>query len=331
MADNFRFVIVGSGNISQTYQKVVDKLDGMELAGIVSRSADKTDFNLDKSIEIAPSMDAVSTEFDAVILATPNHCHHQGAIQAAELGNHVLTEKPLDITIDAMDSMIDICRAHGVKLGVAYQRRTSPDNKVIHDLIKEGKLGKIFAADLTVKNYRDRAYYESGAYRGTWEIDGGGPFIQQASHNVDLYGWFFGRPTDVVSTYGTFTHDIEVEDHGAAILKHGDQMIGTIIASTSAKPGFSGRMEIHSDKGTVVLENDKITSWQIDGMENPSDAPKEDIHSGATSASVDDTSGHENIVQDFVQAVQQDREPLVNGDSARLATEIILEIYQNKI
>ncbi|MDZ7691107.1 MAG: Gfo/Idh/MocA family oxidoreductase [Balneolaceae bacterium] len=126
MGNNFRFVIVGSGNISQTYQKVVGKLDGMELAGIVSRSADKRDFNLDKSIEIAPSMDAVSTDFDAVILATPNHCHHEGAIQAAKLGKHVLTEKPLDITIKAMDRMIDNCRAHGVKHGSSLSAPHQP-------------------------------------------------------------------------------------------------------------------------------------------------------------------------------------------------------------
>jgi predicted dehydrogenase len=324
---DFKFVIVGSGNISRTYTTVLNKLEGMELVGMVSRSGKRPD-HIEDSCEVATSLADIEADFDAVILATPNGLHHKGAIEAATLGKHVLTEKPLDVTRKAMDKMIKACDANNVKLAVAYQRRTSPDNKIIYKLIKEGKLGNIFAADMTVKNYRPDSYYESGAWRGTREIDGGGPFMQQASHNIDLYGWFFGRPSEVVSMLGTFTHDIEVEDHGAAILRHGEDMIGTIIASTSAKPGFDGKLEIHSDKGTVVLENDIITSWQIEGMENPSQSAPDEIHSGATSASVSDTSGHENIVKDFVQAVKQDHAPLVDGKSARLATEIILDIYE---
>lgn len=332
MANEFKFVIVGTGNISQTYHSVVNKLDGMKVVGLVSRS-EKRELSEegDSSIEVAPSIDDIETDFDAVILATPNGLHHKGAIEAARLGKHVLTEKPLDVTPEAMDAMIEACQNHNVKLGVTYQRRTSPDNIVIHDLINEGKLGNIFAADLTVKNYREQSYYDSGAYRGTWEIDGGGPFMMQASHNIDIYGWFFGKPSRVASSYGTFIHDIEVEDHGAAILEHEDRMIGTIIASTSTAPGFDGKLEIHSDKGTVSLVNDIITTWEIEGMDNPSQAEDTEIHSGATSASVADTSGHEKIVQDFVQAVREDRTPLVDGQSARLATEIILEIYNNRM
>ncbi|MDR8390381.1 Gfo/Idh/MocA family oxidoreductase [Aliifodinibius sp. S!AR15-10] len=327
---DFKFVIIGSGNISRTYTTVLNKLEGMELVGMVSRSGERPD-HINSSVEMGQSIREIENDFDAVILATPNGMHNKGAIEAANLGKHVLTEKPLDITREAMDKMIEACDANNVKLAVAYQRRTNPDNKIIYNLIREGKLGNIFAADMTVKNYRPDSYYESGAWRGTRDIDGGGPFMQQASHNVDLYGWFFGMPSKIISSYGTFTHDIEVEDHGAAILKHGDDMIGTIIASTSAKPGFDGKLEIHSDKGTVVLENDIITSWQIEGMENPSQSAPEEIHSGATSASVSDTSGHENIVKDFVQAIKQDRSPLIDGKSARLATELILEIYENKI
>lgn len=333
MGKEFKFVIIGSGNISNTYRSVVDKLDGMRVVGLVSRSASEKarSDSRDSSIEVASTLDDIDNEFDAVILATPNGLHHEGAVEVARLGKHVLTEKPLDVTLEAMDAMIDACQKNNVKLGVTYQRRTSPDNVVMYDIIKEGKLGNIFAADLTVKNYREQSYYDSGSYRGTWKIDGGGPFMMQASHNIDIYGWFFGRPSRVVSSYGTFTHDIEVEDHGAAILEHDDRMIGTIIASTSTYPGFDGKLEIHSEKGTVILENDIITTWEIEGMENPSQAEDHDVHSGATSASVADTSGHEAIVEDFVQAVREDRKPLVDGESARLATEIILQIYNNRL
>ena len=155
--------------------------------------------------------------------------------------------------------------------------------------------------------------------------------MQQASHYVDLYRWFFGKPVEVVSMLGTFLHDIEGEDHGAAILKHENGMIGTIIASTSAKPGFPARLEIHSEKGTVIMENDVITEWYIEDTENPSDAADKNNFTGASTAAVTDTTLHEAVINDFVESVRGNKEPAVTGEDAALATEIILNIYSNNI
>jgi len=330
--NNFRFVIVGSGNISNTYCNAIDKLEAIDIVGVVSRSGNKPKaLEPRDDVEVAPTISQITKDFDAVILCTPNGYHHKGAIEAADLGKHVLTEKVLDISMDAMDTIINSCKENGVRLGVAYQRRMSPDNQIIKKMIESGQLGKISSVDLRVKNYRDQAYYDSSPYRGTWEIDGGGCFIQQAAHYIDLYSWFFGIPNQVISALGTFTHDIEVEDHGAVLLRHEDGKIGTIIASTATKPGFDARFEIHSDKGTVILENDIITQWSIDGLSNPSKSQSMEIHSGASSASVSDTSGHEAIITDFVNAVRERREPVVSGNAARLATELILKIYNNTI
>ncbi len=326
-----RFVIAGSGNISNTYVNALSKIDAAALTGIVSRSGKLPSALQNEDIESKDSISKIKNDFDAVILCTPNGVHHSGAIEAASLRKHVLTEKPLDISIEAMDEMIKICKKSNVKLGVAYQRRTSPDNIIVKNLIKEKKLGKIFAADLSVKNYRDDSYYNSGAYRGTWKMDGGGPFMQQASHNIDLYGWFFGKPEKVVSLYDTFTHDIETEDYGAVLLRHDDGMIGSIIASTATKPGFAGKLEIHSELGTIVMENDVITKWFIDGMENPGKNRGIHVHNGASTASVTDTQRHEAIIEDFIEAINEDREPLVSGESAKIATEIILQIYNNRL
>jgi len=332
MSSIFKFVIVGTGNISRTYWKAIDNLQGIEVAGFVSRSRKSPNWlPHDMKIEVGESLAEIKKDFDGVILCTPNGMHASGAIEVAKLGKHVLTEKSIGITLESIDDMIAACKEHNVKLGVAYQRRMSPDNQVMKKLLDDGSLGRIYAADLTVKNYRNDAYYQSGAYRGTWDMDGGGPFMQQAAHQIDLYGWFFGKPEKVVSAYGTLAHDIEVEDHGAAILRYSNGMIGTMIVSTVAKPGFDARLEIHSEKGTVIMENDIITTWAVEDMQNPSRVAKGKIHSGASSASVEDTSGHEAIISDFVAAVREDREPYVSGKSARLATEIILEIYANNM
>lgn len=324
--ERFRFVLVGSGNISSTYAAAIANLPDAEIAGVVSRSGRRLK-GVDPTVCVAPSIDAISVAYDAVILATPNGMHHTGAIEAAALGKHVLTEKPLDITIEAMDAMETACRDAGVTLAVCYQRRMSPDNQVMKELLVGGALGPVYAADLSVKFYRDQAYYDSGAYRGTYAIDGGGPFVQQACHNIDLYAWFFGVPTRVVSMLSTMAHDMEAEDHGAALLHHANGMIGSIVASTLAKPGFAARLEIHAERGSVVMVDDVITHWSISGLKNPTRMGDYHTHDAASSAAVDDSSGHEGVIRDFIDSIRQGREPASNAASARLATELILSIY----
>jgi UDP-N-acetyl-2-amino-2-deoxyglucuronate dehydrogenase len=323
--DSFRFVLVGSGNISSTYAAAIDKLPDAEIVGVVSRSGRRPKGV--GAVCMAGSLAEIDVPFDAVILATPNGLHHEGAIEAARLGKHVLTEKPLDISIESMDAMEAACAEAGVTLAVCYQRRMSPDNQVLKELLAGGALGRVYAADLSVKFYRDQAYYDSGAYRGTYSIDGGGPFIQQACHNIDLYAWFFGVPTRLVSMLDTMAHDMEAEDHGAALLHHADGMIGTIVASTLAKPGFAARLEIHAERGSVVLVDDVITHWSVEGLNNPTRMGEYQTHDAASSAAVDDTSGHEGVLRDFIDAVREGREPASNAASARIATELILSIY----
>jgi predicted dehydrogenase len=161
-------------------------------------------------------------------------------------------------------------------------------------------------------------------------MDGGGPFIQQASHYIDLYYWFFGKPEKINAYLGTYIHNIEVEDHGVAICRHSSGLISTITASTATKPGFPAKLEIYCEKGYLIMENDVITHWEIEGIENPTTERKyENQHTGSSSAVVNDTTNHERIINDFAEAVFNNREPLVNGEEARRATEIILEIYKN--
>ncbi len=326
----FRFALVGSGGISRAYAQAVSNLGPIaEIAAVVSRSGRRPE-GVDASVAVVPRIQDLDASCDAVLLATPNGLHHAGAVEAAAAGKHVLTEKVLDITREAMDRMIAACREAGVKLAVSYQRRASPDNLAVKRLLESGSLGRVLAADMEVKFFRDENYYRSGAYRGTWAMDGGGPFMQQAAHNADILCWFFGLPDKVASMLGRRLHAIETEDHGAALLHYPDGMIATFTASTVCKPGFAGRLSIHAEAGSLALENDQITMWKIGGIENPA-SKNFDVHDGATSATVSDTAGHEAILRDFIEAVRDDREPLVSGTSARDATELILRIYENNL
>lgn len=323
MSAPFRFVVVGTGAISNSYVEALEKLPDVELAGVVSRTG-KRPANLPSTspIPVVSNLESIHDPFDAVILATPNGLHHQEAIVAARLGKHVLSEKVLDITLETCDRMISVCEEHNVRLGVAYQRRTSPVNRCVKKLIERGAFGKIFAVDMEAKFYRGQDYYGSSPYRGTKSIDGGGPFFQQASHDLDLLVWFFGMPERVASALGTFLHDIESEDHGAAIMRFNSGMIGTLIASTCCKPQQAAKLTIHSDQGTLVLSGDQIVRLEMDGL----------------SASLIDAIeledlpiGHAGIIQDFVDAVQNNRTPLVSGTEARKSVELILRIYNAEI
>lgn len=323
-----RYVLVGTGNISNTYIAAISKLPGSEIVGCISRSGNRP--SSAQYLESKKSLADITSPFDAVIITTPNGTHHQATIEAAALGKHVLTEKPLDISLENIDAMIMACKKAGVLLATSYQRRTNPDNKTLHKLLSNNALGRIYAADLSCKFWRDQSYYDSAVYRGGWAIDGGGPFIQQACHSIDTYIWFFGMPIEVTSLLGTFAHDIEVEDHGAALLKYENGMIGTIIASTAARPGLPARLEVHCEKGTFVTLDDRIHYWEIDGIENPAHQGPSNNGNNANSPFITDTERHEDILRDFEVAVATRSPPLVDAFSARQTTELILRIYGKK-
>lgn len=323
-----KYVIVGTGNISNTYIRALEKLPASRLIGCISRSGRSPSAAPD--LPVWQDLTQIDRDYDAVIVTTPNGLHHISSVAAARAGKHILVEKPLDISLQAMDQMLEAASEAKVTLAVAYQRRTNPDNLAIKQLLDQGALGKIYTADLSCRFWRDQAYYDSADYRGGYAIDGGGVFIQQAAHNIDNYVWFFGMPQRVRSELATFAHSMEAEDHGAALLRHADGMIGTIVASTCARPGYAARLEVCSEKGTFSLIDDRIHDWRIEGIENPASRAESAPDDGARSAIVSDTSRHEAVIRDFEQAVATGGTPLVSGSDARRTTELILQIYRRE-
>lgn len=328
-----RFVLVGTGNIATTYVNAAANVEEAAIVGVVSRSPERaTKYAAEKGFETsAVSLEKIGVPYDAVMLATPNGLHHRDTLAAASMGKHVLTEKPLDVTLPKMDEMIAVCRKAGVRLGVSFQRRMSPVNIALKKMLEERAFGKIHVTDLFVKFLRPQSYYDSAEWRGTLEVDGGGPFMQQASHNVDTLTWFFGAPRTVMAKTALLAHSgIEVEDHGTAVLTWPDGMFGTIIASTVTAPGFPVRMELHSEKGSFISVNDEIVDWKIEGVEPPAVAPAKAIHSGAGAAgvAVTETGGHEAIIRDFCHAVREGRDPAVSGEEGRRTGLVIDSIYR---
>ena len=319
-----RYIILGTGNIAQTYINALENMPASECVGFISRG------QATANKPVWQRLEDVNIDFDAVIAATPNALHHEGIIAAAAMGKHVITEKPLAISREYALQAITACEKAGTTLAVAFQRRTAEDNRSVKALLDNKAFGKIYAADLSAKFYRPQSYYDSADYRGGWSVDGGGVFMQQACHNLDIYTWFFGRATKVVSMLKNYDHDIEAEDHGVAIVQFSSGMMGTIAASTAAKPGFAARLEVHTEKGGFTLTDDKITQWDIEGVANPA-VESHYAHDGATSAVVADTSAHEAIIADFEHCIAHGGTPIADAHSTLMTTELIEQIYANNL
>jgi predicted dehydrogenase len=277
-------------------------------------------------------------DLDVACLCTPSSLHPEQAIASARAGKHVLTEKPMAVTLEAADEMIKVCREEKVKLGGIFQRRVSELFLKVKKALEQGELGKIVMGDAYMKYYRSQEYYDSGDWRGTWEFDGGGCLMNQGIHIIDLLQWYLG-PVDTVYGYAeTLTRRIEVEDTAAAVLKFKNGAIGVIEGTTSIyPPTLPHRVEIHGDKGTIMIEGEGIKRWSIMGEKGEEvdkaevDKVKEEEGTGKAITSPTDIGmeGHRRLITDMVEAIREDREPLIPGKEARKALEIILAIYKS--
>jgi UDP-N-acetyl-2-amino-2-deoxyglucuronate dehydrogenase len=331
-SNNVKFVLLGAGSIAGKYVTAVDNVPGASIAGIVSRTSEKAEqfakkHGLDHFSDSLETL-AETVDFDAVIIATPSGLHADGAIRSAKLKKHILSEKPLDITIEKIDAMTAACQSASVKLGCAFQHRTAPHNKAAYDVIQAGKLGKIYIANAFLKKFRGQDYYESAAWRGTWELDGGGPFIQQAAHTLDLMVWMMGPAKSVFARTATIAHDIEVEDMGHALVEYKNGAQGVLEASTIIKPGYPNRIEIHGEKGSIILTDGEIVDWSVEGVEPPKFESISNA-SGIKDPMAIGTRNHERIITDFIEAIKHDREPMIPPASARLSVELILALYES--
>ncbi len=332
VSEKIRFALIGAGSIAGKYVEAFRKVEDANLLGVVTRNPEKAQaFAQANGIQHwAADMESLfgSADVDAVVIATPSGLHGEHTIKAAQFGKHVLCEKPLDITLEKIDAMRGACEKAGVKLGCAFQFRTFEHNQIAYHAIRAGKLGRIYIANAFLKNFRTQQYYDSGAWRGTWALDGGGPFMQQGAHAIDLMVWMMGRARRVFAWTRTVAHDIETEDMGQAIVQYENAAQGLLEASTVVIPGYPNRLEFHGEKGSIILSEAEIIDWQVEGVEKP--VLEGASHtSGSSEATAIGTLGHQKLIADFIEAIRQDRRPLVDAESARASVELIQAIYQS--
>jgi UDP-N-acetyl-2-amino-2-deoxyglucuronate dehydrogenase len=279
-------------------------------------------------------------EIDVVNVCVPSYLHVDLALLAVNAGKNIIVEKPVDINVAKINKLIEVGAKAGVKMGGIFQSRTTVLNKRIKDAIDKGRLGKMISVHGILPWYREQSYYQGkhGLWKGTWDKDGGGSMMNQGVHTVDLVQWFGGRVKSVFGAYGIFTHDISAEDSTAAVLKFANGAIGVLTTSTCAYPGLAQQIIVYGEKGTISKEDEQLRTWKIMGEKEKEEeaemlslyGPKE--KRGASVASdpmAVGSEGHVGLIEDMVDAILSDREPLITIESGKHAVEIINAIYES--
>ena len=259
----------------------------------------------------------------------PSSYHGEYGIKAAVSGKHVVVEKPIDIRLTQARRLIEACRHYQVKLSVIFQNRFTPAAQKMRKAIDQGLLGKLILGDAYVKWYRSPDYYRSNAWRGTKSIDGGGALMMQAIHTIDLLQWLMGGVKSVTGFIKTSLHQIESEDLGVAAVEYRNGAVGVIEGSTAIHPGFKERIEIHGEKGSIILEGGNIKEWKVEGCNESDYVEEQKIVYGSTSSPAISHVNHKAQLQNIVAAIQNRGEPLVNGEEGLKSIQIVLGIYES--
>lgn len=336
------FAVVGGGTIGQRHINCIKEAEGARLVAVCDIRPEVAKEMAEKN-GVAAYVDLGEMlkrdDIDVVNICTPSGLHADAILQCAAAGKHVITEKPLDITLEKIDKAIKACKEAGVKLACIFQNRLAPTNMMIKRFIEEGGLGRLLIGTASVLWYRTQEYYDTGGWRGTWAMDGGGSLMNQSVHTIDLLQWFMGPVESVIGYTGILAHKIETEDTGIAIVKFRNGAVGTILGTTCAYPGVATMVQLFGEKGSIISDNNKLKVWKMRKGTKEEEKEEEErmlkaygglrVESGSADPAAVAKEGHLIQIEDMVKAVRENRDPIITGEDARHAVEIILAIYES--
>lgn len=326
-----RFGVIGCGSISSVFMDAVKQLDNAAVTRVFDANASRAESFAARNGAIpCASMDALlaAEDVDAVYICTPSGLHADCAVRAAGAGKHIVVEKPMGVSTEQLDSIQKACEGSGVKLCAVSQLYFSDAYQRVKRAVESGGFGKVFLADLSMKYFRSDEYYQSGGWRGTWALDGGGALMNQGIHGVGLLLGLMGRPKSVTALARTFVHPIEVEDTAAVLVEFQSGAVASIIAATSVQPGKPRVLTVHGTKGTVSLTEDRITEWSVGGKTPPvtDDGP---IRSSASNPADISCELHRRQLADFIRAVETNARPVLGVAEGRMPVDLILAVYRS--
>ena len=327
----FRIALAGCGRISRNHLEAIKKIDGLELVAVCDVVAERaraagTDFGVPSFKAYDEMLSTV--QCDVVALATPSGLHPQLGILAARAGKHVITEKPMAISLAGADDLVQACDAAGVHLFVVKQNRLNPAIQLLRRAVDKGRFGRIYMANTTVRWSRPQEYYDQAPWRGTWEFDGGA-FMNQASHYVDLIQWLVGPVESVMAKTATLARRIETEDSGIAILKFRSGALGAIEVTMLTYPrNLEGSITILGEKGTVKIGGtavNRVETWQFSEYDDDDKL----IEAAATNPPNVYGFGHEGYYRNVLSVLRGEAVPDTDGRAGRKSLELILGIYES--
>ncbi len=345
MTEQLRFGIVGCGVIGALHAKAIRSLPTAHLisvADVIPERAQK----LAQEYSVTPYVDVqemyAKEHLDVATICTPSGMHGAHAIEAMQAGCHVIVEKPMEINLATIEKMLHVQQETGRKMAVISQHRFDSATQQVHKLVDKQEFGRLVLGNAVIPWWRSQQYYDSGAWRGTWALDGGGVLMNQSIHSIDLLQWLMGHVKSVYAYMDTLTHRMETEDVAGAVLRFANGAIGTITATTSGYPGTGTRIEIYGDKGSAIIESDTLKYLHLArddkeeigsyGGAKPKAADAGSTESAKTGAADPAAIGadtHALQIDDMIRAIRNNGTPLVDGIAGRHPVEIILGIYES--
>jgi predicted dehydrogenase len=323
--------IVGSGAISTQHLEAISAIDEARLGGVVSASAERARSVGDRwGVPWSTNLDELldRPDVDAVSILTPSGLHASQALACLRRGKHVLVEKPIALSVQDADAVIDEGSRHGVTVATISQRRFEPVMEAVKTAVDASALGTISMILAEGIYHRPQSYYDSSAWRGTVALDGG-VLMNQAIHMVDLVRWIGGPVASVAAHLATRTHAMEAEDTATLSLAFVDGALGAIIATTSATPEFPPELRIYGDAGHVRIVGEAPLEWDVPGTPTPArDAPRDAAQPGGTATWGTTSTGYVRQYRDFIDAIRTGRQPAVTGTDGRNAVEIVTAAYE---
>ncbi len=338
MAD-LGYGIIGCGNIAPMHAEAIQAIEGARLVA-VSDVVEQNAQRLAERFGATPYTDYLELlkreDVHVVNLCIPSGLRAEAGMACARAGKHIISEKPLEVNTERIDALLKAVEKAGVKLACIFQNRFADGSRLVRKALDEGRFGKLVLGDAYIKWYRSDEYYKSGTWRGTRRLDGGGCLMNQGIHQIDLLLWFFGPVKSVFARTSLVGHKgLEVEDLACAILEFENGSMGVIEGSTAVWPGHPARLEVHGDQGSAILEDGNLHFWKFKN-ERPGDEtirsemPKAAAGAGASDPMANVThEGHRRQIEDFTQAVRDNRPPLIDGKEGRRAVALIEAIYRS--
>ncbi len=331
-SDSVRIGVVGCGAIGQAHLKVWSDEPGASIAAVCDAVASRAqDTAATYGCAAFTDLDEMARSglIDAVDICTPSGLHAAQGIVAAEAGMHVLCEKPLDINYERAAQLVELCERRSLVLSCVLQRRTYRGARAVTEACREGRLGRLISCSAYVKWWRDQAYYDSSAWRGTWELDGG-VLANQALHALDHLVWIAGPVAAVdFAVAETRMHRMEAEDFLIAALRFESGARGVFEATTCCNPPLCSRIEVFGERGSVAFDDASVIQFGYDG-EDHTDSVRDTNSAlgGRAEAMAISLQGHANIAADFVDAIRNGRAPLVGGRDALVSVAALRDIYR---